>query len=893
MKRPSDPSSALTPESKHAKLAPPSSPVLRIPITHTPEFKHKITKLRRRRYSWAVQAQQDLCGRFIRNVREQSVDFYDVLRKAVQVEACEGDIVALITHSVMKTSRPEKSGLLYPLEPPARKVSMESQNRAIENSWTAKFVNPSPLEGLKEHIAEQLELGLSSTTATSSGMGKSRLLDEFSKSYFMIPINLRHSEGQGTPISKAIPLPTTRPAVVLKEMGPTKFERIQNFRDFMSKDQSMGSAGKNRNKFYEEVIAKASEYESHGELGGAELSTALKALQNVLNSGDKKSFEHSIYIGNDPPGDESSRLADSFDDQNESRFVVLRRILSSISSEPLFSFFLSTTGKITQFGQPRGQDASNRINEGKLTTPRPYIYLGFDQLMQSQKVLVRWTTLDHVTSLECIAHMGRPLSSYFLDGVHAMTTAMRKSCVNLLDFAVQKLLCGKPGDKSLTEAQMYAVLSQRLALDINTPQYLFNSASPLDAMRTMHEQIANHMRVCVAVGGGIESLRGIAPSEPILSEAASDIMLSKEFDLPRALSLVLTGFSVDQGDRGELLVAAFFTWARDRAIKQQLPRPRERAPTVNPDLTAVYPYLYDSFDLDVKKVGFIIVQVKNDSNTSRSDDLKIFQNMDPFKCGILDLSDTEDGQFPIPIIRIVSLGKDGQPLFTSYDFMCSGIGLFGPVGDSLEVWRALVNKLNQWSSFYNVPVPNVLRSQLPGCGDGEGHFNSWLVVLYNIIRMLVTISYFGLRANFVDTTDPITGTGIEGVSNSIVVYKRICTGTKVYAPHTQLFILSVPAVIEPLGSIPGVASATSSGGAHAGYQMCQRPFRLQFWELATPSFGTPLVTTHDPPIQDWVQVISELTGAMGHMAKEFRPTAHAGSASCCTEDLDVDDLTEE
>ncbi|KAI9444320.1 hypothetical protein H4582DRAFT_2071891 [Lactarius indigo] len=834
MKRPSDPSSALTPESKHTKLAPPSSLALRIPLrtllnlsiklqSFEEEDTHGQSKLSKiyaavRPSAVILLGNEDVIEEdgFIRNVREQSVDFYDVLRKAVQVEACEGDIVALITHSVMKTSRPEKSGLLYPLEPPARKVSMESQNRvAIENSWTTKFVDPSPLEGLKEHIAEQLELGLSSTTQPyghycsiiqSSGMGKSRLLDEFSKSYFMIPINLRHSEGQGYPPAdhkvrnflmdggRVIPHSSAKylmqhfllalfdkTAVVLKEM-----------------DQSMGSAGKNRNKFYEEVIAKASEYESHGELGGAELSTALKALQNVLNSGDKKSFEHSIYIGNDPPGDESSRvvdifvafdeahtLADSFDDQNESRFVVLRRILSSISSEPLFSFFLSTTGKITQFGQPRGQDASNRINEGKLTTPRPYIYLGFDQLMQSQKVLVRWTTLDHVTSLECIAHMGRPLWGTHYDHGN------EEIRVNLLDFAVQKLLCGKPGDKSLTEAQMYAVLSQRLALDINTPQYLFNSASPLDAMRTMHEQIANHMRVCVAVGGGIESLRGIAPSEPILSEAASDIMLSKEFDLPRALSLVLTGFSVDQGDRGELLVAAFFAWACDRAIKQQLPRPRERdvgllavpllhkatktvrksvqkllahrfllyfmtrgaaalGANCQPGFDAVYPYLYDSFDLDVKKVGFIIVQVKNDSNTSLSDDLKIFQNMDPFKCGILDLSDTEDGQFPIPIIRIifsisgpdsitcmdynkpsdgaVSLGKDGQPLFTSYDFMCSGIGLFGPVGDSLEVWRALVNKPDWWSSFYNVPVPNVLRSQLPGCGDREGHFDSWLGV---------------------------------------------------------------------------------------------------------------------------------------------------------------------
>ncbi|KAI9436499.1 hypothetical protein H4582DRAFT_2078772 [Lactarius indigo] len=826
MKRPSDPSSALTPESKHTKLAPPSSPALRIPIrmllnlsiklqSFEEEDTHgqsKLSKIYAAIHPSAVilLGNEDVIEEdgFIRNVREQSIDFYDVLRKAVQVEACEGDIVALITHSIMKTSRPEKSGLLYPLKPPARKVSMESQNRAIENSWTANFVDPSPLEGLKVHIAEQLELGLSSTMQPygcycsiiqSSGMGKSRLLDEFLKSYFMIPINLHHSEGQGyPPADHKVRNFLTDDHGGPEKMGPTKFERIQNFRDFMSKDQSMGSAGKNRNKFYKEVIAKASvrrgffmrfvPFNTTGfkgilslmaELGGAELSTALKALQNVLNSGDKKSFEHSIYIGNDPPGDESSRvvdifvafdeahtLADSFDDQNESRFVVLRRILSSISSEPLFSFFLSTTGKITQFGQPRGQDASNRINEGKLTTPRPYIYLGFDQLMQSQKATMGYT---------------------------AMTTGNEEIRVNLLDFAVQKLLCGKPGDKSLTgSSDVLQVLSQCLVLDINTPQYLFNSASPLDAMRTMHEQIANHMRVCVAVGGGIESLCGIAPSEPILSEAASDIMLSKEFDLPRALSLVLTGFSsrprrsrriiggqlsslgpvtglsnnnfLDLGNGMSDFLPVPLLHKATKTVRKSVQKLLARrfllyfmtrgaaalGANCQPGFDAVYPYLYDSFDLNVKKVGFIIVQVKNDSNTSRSDDLKIFQNMDPFKCGILDLSDTEDGQFPIPIIRIVfsisgpdsitcmdynkpsdgavSLGKDGQPLFTSYDFMCSGIGLFGPVGDSLEVWRALVNKPDRWSSFYNVPVPNVLHSQLPGCGDREGHFDSWLGV---------------------------------------------------------------------------------------------------------------------------------------------------------------------
>lgn len=107
--------------------------------------------------------------------------------------------------------------------------------------------------------------------------------------------------------------------------------------------------------------------------------------------------------------DEAHTLARTINTANESCFVVLRRMLSSLSLEPLYTFFLSTTGSITQFAQPRGQDSSNRINSGTLSTPRPYIYLGFDQLMQSRKILERWTTLKDVTSLECAAHMGRPL----------------------------------------------------------------------------------------------------------------------------------------------------------------------------------------------------------------------------------------------------------------------------------------------------------------------------------------------------------------------------------------------------------------------------------------------------------------------------------------------------
>jgi len=355
--------------------------------------------------------------------------------------------------------------------------------------------------------------------------------------------------------------------------------------------------------------------------------------------------------------------------------------------------------------------------------------------------------------------------------------------------------------------------------------------------------VENHLRVCVAVGDEIESLRAVAPSEPILSEAAAHIMMQKkQFKLPNALSEVLTGFNINQGERGELLVASFFAWARDQvsivtppstqlcshfSVKDlfanlftaekfkimegdppslcHLPsscdtssprdpttrrfgdvftkawmhfnhviKPQEQkllarrylllfmargaaalGANCQPGFDAVYPYLYDSIDLKVKNVGFVIVQVKNDSNQSRSD-ADWFRNMDPFKCGLLDDTDIVKGVFPIPIIRIVftlandvptltrktyespsdgatSLGNDGQPLFTSYDYVCSGIDptVLQPVKESESqspnAWKALTNRSNRWTSFYaSASAPDILRSQFPGCGSHGGHFNSWV-----------------------------------------------------------------------------------------------------------------------------------------------------------------------
>ena len=402
----------------------------------------------------------------------------------------------------------------------------------------------------------------------------------------------------------------------------------------------------------------------------------------------------------------------------------------------------------------------------------------------------------------------------------------------ILGFAAHKLL-GKVDRRTLSDAQMYAVLSQRLALDIDTPQYLLTSTSHFTLMETMHEQIANHMRVCLAFGSGVESLRGVASSEPILSEAASRIMNDEglDFELPVALSKVLSGFCINQGARRELLVAAFFTWARDQvvlpklvpfssilthhftvcdlfrslfygpsleAILQSKPslypqgdtpypfdkvfvnarmhfnhfaRPYERktissqylmrflargaaalGANCQPGFDAVYPFLYEVLDLDVEKLGFIIVQVKNDSNTSRKTHSEIFQKMDPFQCRLLAREESKTpSRFTVPIIRILfslsstknivepveygspsegatTLDDRQQPLFTSYDYVCSGVSptILRPVAKHPDNWNALVNRRSDWHDFIESSgEADILCSELPLGGSGDAHFSSW------------------------------------------------------------------------------------------------------------------------------------------------------------------------
>ncbi|KAI9431358.1 hypothetical protein H4582DRAFT_2085210 [Lactarius indigo] len=174
-------------------------------------------------------------------------------------------------------------------QPVLSRTNPESQEKAVELSWSAEFIGHLPLVALETH---------------SSGMGQVSLVDEFSKKHFMIPINLRPEDAQGFPPADDVirdflthvdkknksmhvlslsqanhffhALFLNTAEVVADFHVRSRAERIQHFRAFMSEGQSMSSSGPKRSRFYKDVITKATKGLAGADPSNADLKAALE-----------------------------------------------------------------------------------------------------------------------------------------------------------------------------------------------------------------------------------------------------------------------------------------------------------------------------------------------------------------------------------------------------------------------------------------------------------------------------------------------------------------------------------------------------------------------------------------------------------------------------------------
>ena len=126
---------------------------------------------------------------------------------------------------------------------------------------------------------------------------------------------------------------------------------------------------------------------------------------------------------------------------------------------------------------------------------------------------------------------------------------------SIVVFAIEKLLCRAYNHEKTMATSMeeqFAVLSHRLALDFDTPAC--SSSKQRNAEKNQMVQVEKHMRICLGVKEGFETIVTVAASEPILVEAAATVMQHKDFSSCRALREILKWPGMSKGDRGELIV---------------------------------------------------------------------------------------------------------------------------------------------------------------------------------------------------------------------------------------------------------------------------------------------------------------------------------------------------
>jgi hypothetical protein len=112
--------------------------------------------------------------------------------------------------------------------------------------------------------------------------------------------------------------------------------------------------------------------------------------------------------------DEAHTLTEHKTSDNQTPFIELRSALKDVDdageSNSFFSFFLSTTSSISKFAMPKDMDNSARMIEDSTLAPSlPFSDLGFDHHMHERKIFDKFKTIEDVTSVECVIHMGRPL----------------------------------------------------------------------------------------------------------------------------------------------------------------------------------------------------------------------------------------------------------------------------------------------------------------------------------------------------------------------------------------------------------------------------------------------------------------------------------------------------
>ncbi|KAF8813408.1 hypothetical protein BYT27DRAFT_7250940 [Phlegmacium glaucopus] len=419
-------------------------------------------------------------------------------------------------------------------------------------AWEVDFVGNGHIQLLSEmRTAAKVKSPYCTITpiVQSSGMGKSRIVDELAKCIFTIPICLRHPDETGYPRGDA-PLwkffkgrvsafEAQRLCInllrsIIREISKKLLSEPIDKNDFARGwyqllKPSNGAPSPVRIQLYTDACNNLDYSENIASAEG-HLVSEFRNLASLFPS--KEVFPRAIiYI------DECHYLSviDITLDSGEKRNLLdaMLHAIELCGKEGLFGIILSTNPSFKS-----GRELATR-----LARPVPFILSPFDRWNGANIVNESKSTLREVCTLEFSARFGRPLWWTRLANPRTKATMLNQ----IVGFAAQKLMLNA-GGRPLSEEAKIAALSARLSLQLNTS---------LDSVRSLQDTLVDsHMSVAYNVPDHKNYMYSGYPSEPIVMEGAAYVWESgryHDFNPLDTLQKTLTEGFLAKGERGELV----------------------------------------------------------------------------------------------------------------------------------------------------------------------------------------------------------------------------------------------------------------------------------------------------------------------------------------------------
>ncbi|KAF7981349.1 hypothetical protein HWV62_33801 [Athelia sp. TMB] len=240
-------------------------------------------------------------------------------------------------------------------------------------------------------------------------------------------------------------------------------------------------------------------------------------------------------------------------------YNALCSVLHDLRGKNIFVIFMSTHSNLRLIAPNMGQQKSGRasVPEAPAYTMQyaPYVSFPFDVYDGGPIINEDELTLTEVCKVEFLCRFGRPL---WYTRWESGDDGIKRRIIN---FAMLKLN-GFVSLQNISKGAKFAALSIRYQLDFEPDRRAPNATTESYQSALNHEmiQVSSHMRVVHSVPEHREFMRTGTPSEPILAEAAGQL-LQKENQV-QCLVAALNPL-VGQRDRGQLAARLLFNLAHD------------------------------------------------------------------------------------------------------------------------------------------------------------------------------------------------------------------------------------------------------------------------------------------------------------------------------------------